>query len=30
MEGALPWETLEILREGWEEIIRKRQADLQS
>ena len=30
MEGALPWEALEILREGWEEIIRKRQAELQS
>jgi transcriptional regulator with XRE-family HTH domain len=30
MEGALPWEALEMLREGWEEILRKRQEELQS
>ena len=30
MEGALPWEALEMLREGWEEIHRKWQAEMQS
>ncbi len=28
MEGALPWEALQTLREGWEEILRKRKADM--
>lgn len=28
VEGALPWEALEMLREGFEEILRKRQAEL--
>ncbi len=28
IEGALPWEALEMLQKGWEEILRKRRADM--